>query len=78
MTLNESIVEAAALGWFQVLGYAVLPGPQLAPGEPIAERESFSTLTASSLTPALPRFLPACFPQEHCCFHHAPPSATSP
>ena len=42
MTLNESIVEAAALGWFQELGYAVLPGPQLAPGEPTAERETFS------------------------------------
>ena len=42
MPLNESIVEAAALGWFQELGYAVLPGPQLAPGEPTAERETFS------------------------------------
>jgi type I restriction enzyme, R subunit len=39
--LTEAIVEEAALGWFQELGYAVLPGPQLAPGEPAAERESF-------------------------------------
>jgi hypothetical protein len=39
---NESIVEEAALGWFQELGYTLLPGPQLAPGEPAAERESFS------------------------------------
>lgn len=42
MTLNESMVEEAALGWFQELGYAVLTGPQLAPGEPAAERETFS------------------------------------
>jgi len=28
MTLTESMVEEAALGWFQDLGYAVLPGPQ--------------------------------------------------
>jgi type I restriction enzyme R subunit len=41
MTLTESMVEEAALGWYQQLGYAVLPGPQLAPGEPAAERDSF-------------------------------------
>jgi len=41
MTLNESMVEAAALGWFQELGHAVLPGPQLATVEPTAERELF-------------------------------------
>jgi len=48
MNLNESIVEEAALGWFQELGYAVLPGPQLAPGEPTAERETFSNLELES------------------------------
>ncbi len=42
MTLNEAIVEEAALGWFQALGYAALPGPQLAPGEPAADRDSFA------------------------------------
>lgn len=41
MALNESIVEEAALEWFGVLGYAVGHGPQLAPGEPAAERDSF-------------------------------------
>ena len=41
MTLNESIVEDAALEWFGELGYAVGHGPQLAPGEPAAERDSF-------------------------------------
>ena len=39
--LNESIVEAAALTWFGELGYAIGHGPQLAPGEPSAERDSF-------------------------------------
>ena len=42
MILSDAIVEEAALGWFLELGYTVLPGPKLAPGEPAAERESFS------------------------------------
>ena len=33
MSLNESIVEDAALEWFGELGYAVGHGPDLAPGE---------------------------------------------
>ena len=37
MSLNESIVEDAALEWFGELGYAVGHGPHLAPGEPAAE-----------------------------------------
>ena len=40
-TFNESTVEDAALTWFGELGYAVAHGPDLAPGEPAAERESF-------------------------------------
>ena len=42
MSLTESIVEDAALTWFGELGYAVGHGPQMAPGEPAAERDSFS------------------------------------
>ena len=42
MSLNESIVEDAALEGFGELGYAVGHGPHLAPGEPAAERDSFS------------------------------------
>ena len=38
MSLNESIVEDAALEWFGELGYAVGHGPHLAPGEPAARR----------------------------------------
>ena len=41
MSLNESIVEDAALMWFGELGYAVGHGPLPAPGEPAAERDSF-------------------------------------
>ena len=41
MSLNVSHVEEAALEWFAELGYAVGHGPQLAPGEPAAERDSF-------------------------------------
>ena len=41
MSLNESMVEEAALGWFADLGYEVAHGPRIAPGEPAAERDSF-------------------------------------
>ena len=41
MSLNESIVEDIALGWFGELGYAVGHGPHFAPGEPAAERDGF-------------------------------------
>ena len=41
MTLNESIVEDAALEWFGELGYAIGHGPYIAPGEAAAERGSF-------------------------------------
>jgi hypothetical protein len=33
MSLNESVVEGAALEWFGELGYEVGHGPHLAPGE---------------------------------------------
>jgi hypothetical protein len=89
MSLNESIVEDAALTWFrrrqgyagQVgdqpsprlrqtrLGYAVGHGapfaalrrakPPLAPGEPAAERDSFSEVVQSRFARTLTRPLPA-------------------
>ncbi len=37
MSLNESIVEEAALEWFGELGYSIGHGPQLARGDPAAE-----------------------------------------
>ena len=64
MTLTESMVEEAALGWFKQLGYAVLPGSQLAPGEPAAERESFSgVVLVGRLRAAIARINPA-IPEE--------------
>ena len=40
--LNESHVEEAALSWFGELGYAIGHGPDIAPGESAAERDSFA------------------------------------
>ena len=37
---TESIVEDAALAWLEGLGYAVLHGPEVAVGEPAAERSN--------------------------------------
>jgi type I restriction enzyme, R subunit len=60
MSLNESIVEDAALEWFGELGYAVGHGPQLAPGEPAAERDSFSEVVlVGRLRAAIRRLNPA-------------------
>ncbi len=41
MSLTESIVEDATLTWLRELGYAICHGPDIAPGEPAAERDSF-------------------------------------
>jgi len=49
MSLNESHVEGAALDWFGELGYAVGHGPQIAPGEPAAERDSFGEVVLVKL-----------------------------
>jgi type I restriction enzyme R subunit len=64
MTLNESIVEDAALTWFGELGYEVGHGPHLAPGEPAAERDSFGEVVlVGCLREALRRLNPA-IPEE--------------
>ena len=60
MSLNESVVEDAALTWFGELGYAVGHGPQLAPGEPAAERDSFGEVVlVGRLCEAIRRLNPA-------------------
>jgi len=38
MHFTESIVEAATLAWLEADGFGVLNGPEIAPGEPRAER----------------------------------------
>ncbi len=45
---TESIVEEAALSWFEELGYTVLPGAHIAPGEPDAERSNYSDVVLSN------------------------------
>ena len=70
MSLNESIVEDAALEWFLLrqgfggqvgeLGYAVGHGPHLAPGETAAERDSFGEVgLVGRLREAIRRLNPA-------------------
>ena len=44
MSITKSMFQAAALGWFEYLGYAVGLGPQLALGEPAAQLEFFDDL----------------------------------
>ena len=60
MSLNESIVEDAAIEWFGELIYAFGHGPHLAPGEPAAERDSFSEVVlVGRLREAIRRMNPA-------------------
>jgi len=60
MSLNESILEDAALEWFGEMGYAVGHGPHLAPGEPAAERDSFGEVVlVGRLCEAIRRLNPA-------------------
>lgn len=40
-SFTESVVEEAALAWLHDLGYTVLFGPEIAPGEPRAERDDY-------------------------------------
>jgi len=41
LSFNESIVENAAIEWFEDLGYASVHGPDIAPETPGSERESY-------------------------------------
>jgi type I restriction enzyme R subunit len=60
MSLNESIVEDAALTWLEQLGYAVTHGPHIAPGEPASERTSFGDVVlVERLRAAVQRLNPA-------------------
>lgn len=62
MSIDESVVEEAALTWLRDLGYEVRRGPELAPGEPGAERASFGDVVVVGrlwgaihwLNPAIP------------------------
>ncbi len=58
--LSESVVETAALGWLEALGYNTLAGVTLSPGEPQAERASYADVfLLERLRSALARINPA-------------------
>lgn len=65
---TESEVESAALAWLESLGYAVLHGPEIAPGEPSAEREGYGQVVLDGL----PR------QAMQCLNHQTPPDALLP
>lgn len=64
MTLNESIVETAALEWFGELGYAIGRGPDMAPGEPASERASFGAVVLVGRLREAIRRLNGAIPEE--------------
>lgn len=56
---TESVVEDAALAWLEGIGYAVAHGPDIAPGEMLAEREDYGEVVlAKRLRGALERLNP--------------------
>jgi type I restriction enzyme R subunit len=56
---TESIVEQAALAWFEALGYTVTAGPSIAPGEPGQERRTYADVVLDGrLREALARMNP--------------------
>ena len=64
MPLNESHIEEAALTWFGELGYTIGHGPDLAPGEPAAERDSFGDVVLMGRLWAAIHRLNPCIPEE--------------
>jgi type I restriction enzyme R subunit len=57
---SESVVEQAALAWLESIGWQVRNGPEIAPGEPAAERDDYGQVVlAQRLHNALVRLNPA-------------------
>jgi type I restriction enzyme R subunit len=57
---TESVVEEAALEWFEALGYTITGGPSIAPGEPGQERRSYADVVLDGrLREALVRLNPS-------------------
>src|SRR5437773_1735718 len=60
---TESVVEEAAFTWLEALGYAVAHGPEIAPGESVAERANYKEVllekrlrkVLEALNPGLPQ-----------------------
>jgi type I restriction enzyme R subunit len=60
----ESVVEEAALAWFEGLGWRVVQGPEIAPGELAAERADYGQVVLERrLRDALARLNPALPPE---------------
>lgn len=56
---DESVLEEALLEWFAALGYEVVHGHDIAPGEPGAERDDYrEVLLLDRLRAALDRLNP--------------------
>jgi type I restriction enzyme R subunit len=56
---TESVVEQAALAWFEALGYTITGGPSIAPGEPGEERRTYADVVLDGrLRDALARLNP--------------------
>jgi len=58
-SFTESIVEQATLAWLEAMEYKILSGLEIAPGEALAERESYAqVILESHLRQALQRLNP--------------------
>jgi type I restriction enzyme R subunit len=56
---TESVVEEAAIEWFEALGYTITGGPSIAPGEPGQERRTYADVVLDGrLRDALARLNP--------------------
>jgi type I restriction enzyme R subunit len=56
---TESVVEEATLAWLESLGYTILHGPDIAPGQPFAERDDYGQVVLEGrLRQALQRLNP--------------------
>ncbi|MBI3068091.1 MAG: hypothetical protein HYY79_04190 [Betaproteobacteria bacterium] len=61
---SESVVEDAALAWLETLGWTVVHGPDIAPGELAAERTDYGQVVLDDrLRQALARLNPKLHPE---------------
>ena len=57
--VTESVIEQATLAWLESLGYAIKHGPDIAPGESVAERQNYGQVVLEDrLRQALVRLNP--------------------
>jgi len=59
VNFTESVVEDAALAWLEGLGYGILAGPDIVPGELAVERDNYGQVVLEArLRQALARLNP--------------------